>query len=721
VAVASYLDDISLKDVLHEVVILMSRIKRDSVRRGFFIVARRLKEVKVTLQLLSNHSKRIPGSLRFGFMAGITQFFIYYVTQVALAGKLEFGHSAWRWFLHNERVVWQLFSEMYRYALGRIDVNRCMEGEPWYAHIAAVLRGAQEQSASGGVTLVNSGSASRDQMVVAQGCDQLDVEQIGIGASVSLFLTTGCVSGDIAAGLLLLQNCILEHDVHKTLQVYGSLFALATLAFSAHDFTFWTFHVRDIAIGFANALLTFARMPKKNAWFSHEIVEQLLWVVHKIDIENDSVYRYLPVEGCGPHVLKGPLMLEKPLVLKASVRSLVDAQSNLVEHDAGPVCTEFGRFWVPIWTSRVEDLSSVSLVVIVITTASWPNPWHHSHWWIPAIWYIGVQLRLKPAEVQFGLVFAHENSSFSSVVQASFDNKVKHKLKLMERAEPEEWSSAQYYWPRRKKKKAHGDPKRFFSLQGLHGELITLLSSHTAKPLSELYGRPYREIIVGQLPLRWTLNTPGMSCGQIRAAVSFVRGTRRFREVISRPRRTTSPRQNRITLLFIQRQHEEGRFLANLPALMTLLRKKLRDKLMLDIVNSSLPRTTWVEQFARFSSSSILAGAEGGAMGWLWTLPHGGVVMEFRSYETPSWVPCSDKWNDPATSGGTFPGMAKISGIHHICLRSWLPAPYSQPNAGVQQGDHGYYKGAAIMLDVGRIYGKVKQALALISGSKPPC
>ncbi|CAK0908274.1 unnamed protein product, partial [Prorocentrum cordatum] len=167
---------------------------------------------------------------------------------------------------------------------------------------------------------------------------------------------------------------------------------------------------------------------------------------------------------CVPRHLGGPLRLGL-----GGLRGLFASSVH------GPFCTEIGRFWLRLPTEPVESADSSTLAVIAVTYAWWANPWHHLHWWIPALWYFKVALNLEADDVDIGLVVPHQDAEWGKGA-----------------AEPPEWSYLQASWPRKAlPRRQHWQPG------GLHADVLGWLSARPPRPLGELRGQSYGTIVLG--------------------------------------------------------------------------------------------------------------------------------------------------------------------------------------------------------------------------------
>jgi len=82
-----------------------------------------------------------------------------------------------------------------------------------------------------------------------------------------------------------------------------------------------------------------------------------------------------------------------------------------------------------------------------------------------------------------------------------------------------------------------------------------------------------------------------------------------------------------------------------------------------------LERRTILQQAAIFASSDVMVAAVGAAMAWMVVMEPGSQVLEWLPrHVPPSLYRCSELWNEDPI--GMFGGLGRLSGVHHVCLRS---------------------------------------------------
>jgi len=602
------------------------------------IVSRDLVRAERRLLDLRNTSLTEPGTLHGGISSAFFLFLVYFVAQEALRPWLS--DRARVRLLRREAVSWRLFLDIYRAAFGRTDFCRCMEGGEFYSNVNRQLRQARLGKPSFSVVLFNASTESH-QIMRRHGCHELKTEQLSSDLSAFVMFSTGCVSGDLGMSLFVLHNCILEHDLLKSVMVLDSMFRLATLASDCHDAEFWPFTIRDIATQYAHVIWEIARRPPPYVELTQVVLRRLAWN----PLRGDEFRSPQPWhERCGPHELAGPA-----LVL------LDDDDGGPAEGAAvGPCCTEIGRFWVRLRITRVAAASRGTLVVFPITYPFWENPFHHLHWWIAALWHLRVVSQLPPEDTYVGLAFLNSSANWGRSATTA--------VTAPQRSEPSQWSYLNGDWPSSPSKSL-----RAWEPGGLHADVLGWLSTHPARSLRELIGYTYRKVIVGLPPIRYTVQAPRSWCPQIAAVRQLVQGTRNYRALELSELMGQNPGSPR-KLTIIQRARSVGRVIENLEEIEEVVRRNFVGALRTEVERRLESGTPWTMQFHAFASTDILLAAHGGVLGWIWALRRGSAVIELRGQETPVWVPCSEGWN--LDSNEIFGGLAKMSGVHHICVRT---------------------------------------------------
>merc|ERR1712176_1069887 len=105
---------------------------------------------------------------------------------------------------------------------------------------------------------------------------------------------------------------------------------------------------------------------------------------------------------------------------------------------------------------------------------------------------------------------------------------------------------------------------------------------------------------------------------------------------------------------------------------------EFRGSVEFDVLRSSkMQSLSWIQQFWLFTITDIVIGPHGAAFGWVWALPRGSAVVELLPFEAPIWSPCSGRWgqwDDEMHAGSTHAGFARLSGVHHKCVKAPHPA-----------------------------------------------
>jgi len=255
---------------------------------------------------------------------------------------------------------------------------------------------------------------------------------------------------------------------------------------------------------------------------------------------------------------------------------------------------------------------------------------------------------------------------------------------------------------------------------GLHEDVLAMLTDRPATSLAELGGLPFRRVVLGAPSMRWTVHTPQLRCPQVRAVQALLRSAPQFAARRGRP--GPARPAHRPLLRFLQREEEEGRFVVNLDILVDMLRREYGREMFVDVLPTGVLRNaSWTAQFRLLSSVDMISGAHGAALTWMWVLPHGGALVELLSWESANWMPCSRSWDDPAASGATFAGLARLAGLHHVCVRAASAAPQGMTPVAKQYLGGGDWMRANLFIDP-RIAKEVfREALDRVKGPNPPC
>eukprot|EP00928_Gymnodinium_smaydae_P055636 TRINITY_DN39134_c0_g1_i1.p1 TRINITY_DN39134_c0_g1~~TRINITY_DN39134_c0_g1_i1.p1 ORF type:complete len:517 (-),score=28.98 TRINITY_DN39134_c0_g1_i1:196-1746(-) len=501
--------------------------------------------------------------------------------------------------------------------------------------------------------------------------------------SFSAMYTTQCSPGIIASSLLLLQKCILEQSVQHSLWLHDSMFRLATLGSDCHNANYWRFSPRDVARNYAAVVWDIARRPRGRTPFAFSLSRQFLWTVKRGAAKAESLLR----TSCGPYHIDGPVRLARGV-------NRSDRQ-----HVVGPVCTEMGRGWLPLRCHRVpRAVVSRTLLVLPCIFVAWANPWHHSAWWIPAIWYLRVFLGTRPEDVDVGLVFPREDSGRDAEFQG-------------------EWPTWRENLAPSLDKRPNGTKfRQLWKRQGLHGDVLELVSKGFARALVEFEGRSYHRIIVGLPSVRWSLDTPHFSCAQLQAVRALVKGTPAFHALgaATAARFTTNRARTPLLLRFVHRSRREGRFVENLKEIQELVQQKFASKLRMKVLPSAiLRRMPWTAQFHLISTTDVLAGAQGAALGWLWAMEPGSAVVQFWGHPTPYY----GVWCE------IFGGLAKLAAVHHLCERVG-PSP-RLANASKPRLEKDFaeanWRQAPLYISALLAENTFIKAMLLANGPRPPC
>merc|ERR1712159_881826 len=164
--------------------------------------------------------------------------------------------------------------------------------------------------------------------------------------------------------------------------------------------------------------------------------------------------------------------------------------------------------------------------------------------------------------------------------------------------------------------------------------------------------------------MRYTLQSPPMCCYDIARVKQFVESTP-VSQMLLADYPMAAPTHKRLTI--IQRLPKEGRSIENMDEVLQTVEENFRDSVDVRVVTSLGQGIRWTAQFRIFSITDILVAVGGGALGWIWAMPTGGVAIELRYKGSPVWLPCSERWNHDVKE--MFGGLANVVAVHHICIR----------------------------------------------------
>jgi len=254
-----------------------------------------------------------------------------------------------------------------------------------------------------------------------------------------------------------------------------------------------------------------------------------------------------------------------------------------------------------------------------------------------------------------------------------------------------------------------------------------VLSARRAAPLEEFNGQSYSRVIVGLPAVRYTLQIPRMACAQVASVKEFVESTPNFRALAAQRLQSQHGRPSgRKVLSFIQRTPKEGRVLQNLTEVIRAMEANVNISRGLDvrIVRGLSKGWPWTQQYHAIRTSDIIVSVGGAALGWLWALPHGGAAIELRSAGSPIWLTCSERWDVDWRE--MFGGLARLAGVHHICVRPHAvdltveaiagAAGLSDPSSFTP-----YERDVDIYVHPQRAVQLAEQALLQVTGPPPPC
>ncbi|CAJ1378557.1 unnamed protein product [Effrenium voratum] len=491
--------------------------------------------------------------------------------------------------MRREPLLWSGFTDVYFGAWGRRDFCRCVEAGEFFSRTNTQLA----QSGIGRVdfprTFLND--TLEHHALSAQNCHMFEEGTLHPEATLRVAFSSQCISGDIATLITLLHGCILEQDMNKVVLLHEGIFQLSTFAVDCLDARLWGFTVRDAALHFAR-LIWVIWTKKQTFAFDAALQRGIAWS-RAGRARGETGQSATPGTGapwnsqCGPHVLSA-----------AVVQDPEGLSSYGSPSTHGPLCTELGRFWLQLKLQTVPPAppeSSRTLAVLPITMSWESNPWHHLHWWLPAIWYFKIQLNLSPKDVDVALVFprADIDWAISTAEGRTLD------VNFRGHTEPAVWSILQHTMPFTTE-----EAMKHWGPDGIHRTILGWLSEAKAKALVEFYGASYNRLIMGLPSLRFFLQTPGLTCSAIARVRHWIQSLGYFSAGAMHNSDTGSSAlpAGLLKLAIIQRPDADGRRILNLDEVLSLVQTNFTE-LMPTVVHGLAHGTPWVDQFQQFSGA----------------------------------------------------------------------------------------------------------------------
>lgn len=623
----------------------------------------------------------------------------YYVTLEALRRKLTSNFR--RVLVRKEAEIWKRFSEVVRQQWGYADYCRCLEAAEFYSYVRQALWHSQIPSRHFVAQLLNH---SRGGIFTTDGsiCRSMDLQMASPPSVFGQALyASQCLPGDVAQFLTHGQECLLEHEFEKFLRIQHSLLFLVTLVMDCLDTKFWGFSPRDVAVELGKAIWQVAKREKALIPLTKSFLGQFAWSPHrgveneKMDVDFDSPW-YGPWQGQPWHVLCGPHSVTGPAEVTPSQGF---GESYLGPKYFGPLCTESGRFWLSIGFRQVHTaLHERTLLIFPVTYSDWSNPWHDLHWWIPAL-DLKKRLQLEAKDVDIALAFPFPDCDWGTTAKLLVDQA----KGVFTRSEPEHWSFLQHMWP-----KAVNRRIRAWKPKGLHEDVLRWLSDRPARQLKDYYGQSYAKIILGLRSLRFQVFSSSFDCGEMRDVANWIRHTPQYTAL--------GPDRPVEELAVLQRPLKEGRAILNLGETISMLAGFAWLAPLKVTVIEKLQGLPWVEQFRRFQAVRVLVGVHGAGLSWLWSMPRGAAVVEFRPKGAPAFIlQCSERWDQDDHE--TYGGLARLALIHHICLRQEPVIAEGVKDLDFENWD----RNANVTLDLERLNLVIQDALAKTQGPEPDC
>ncbi|CAE7547485.1 atrA [Symbiodinium necroappetens] len=629
-------------ELFHRLRVLFRSHGKALTRGGAAMAAEWLRRARKELDNLRNVSRAFPGQLP-DMSAAYQAFLAYFVVFFGLRKRLS--SAVISALLSREPGLWLRFQDIYAAAWGQRDFCRCVEAGEFFARSQAQF----EELGVGQRHFLQrflNGSEWQHHAISLQRCDKNEDDMVHPRAIQLMASSSQCVPGNLASLIILLHSCILEQDLRKTFMLSAGIFQLATFAAECLDAQYWGFTARDAVLHHARLIWEVVRGQVRAVQLQPMLLKRFAW--------NAFLNRKAPAlqvsssstSSCGPH----------------EVGSSTIGVAKLGRFTYGPLCTELGRFWLQaeiLKDQRATDTKRV-LAIIPVTMAGEANPWHHLHWWLPALWFYKLKKQIDASHLEVALVFPHEEIDWATstargrVVDATFRG----------HTEPREWSFLQPTWPRQSGLSLSVS-EHFVPPHGVHAGVLQWLSELPPRPLQSFEGESYGNVILGLPSLRFFLRTPEMSCHQVSALRRFLLRSFPDRSELVPERGSPGSSPHPLQLALLQRPAGDGRQIENFEEVQEFLRSNFSE-LQLKVIQhlSGLP---WVDQFRMFIGADLLVAVHGAGMAWLWAMRPKAAVIELRSRSSPMWLHCSEIWNTDGSQ--IFGGLARLVGMHHICTR----------------------------------------------------
>eukprot|EP00929_Paragymnodinium_shiwhaense_P076213 TRINITY_DN39142_c0_g1_i1.p1 TRINITY_DN39142_c0_g1~~TRINITY_DN39142_c0_g1_i1.p1 ORF type:complete len:754 (-),score=114.72 TRINITY_DN39142_c0_g1_i1:213-2474(-) len=624
---------------------------------------------------------------------------MFYITQEALwySERDDMRPAFGRWLESFEEELWDVTGGIWWGAYRNVDHCRCAENDVWYMSIGSRLREIAARMQKVDAISMTLGQKTKEGEAVWEAMTSVQCEtEAGedYQALSSIIVTSACVPGDVGRVLLALQTCLFEGQLERVLQQYEGLLPAATYAIVCHDAAYWQFDPRDVFRTQAASVWMLASFPTELQPLDPAMISRMLFRSrsHRSKLTDTRLIPSSP--KCAPTALEGPFEL------------LPEGDDRTETIELGPFCTEMGKFWLNVSTMETpaEPHFVEKLPVLAIIYATWPewaNPWHHVHWWVPALWYWRLHEGLDPADLQLGFVFAKKGCR-------SYE-----RLGELVREETPECSQAGYEWPEHAPGSSFDEAFYGHGGRRLHADVLEMLSTRAAAPLKALIGQRFVRGVLGLPPLSWTTKTPAMTCSQVRSVANLVRSVPQYQAEPALPRLVPFKRRGYL----LQRTQEQGRMIENEMEVLAAIAFQFPSQLDVAVLTAGdLGKMTWLQQFWTFSQADVTFGAPGAGMAWQWALPRGGVVIEMLPQSAPSFIPCSELWNDETQAGATHAGFAALVGVHHICVRTTL-----EPSLPVAKIKGPGWMRQQLVLSLDQTLGLLGDALNLMEGKLPRC
>ncbi|KAF4724656.1 hypothetical protein FOZ62_025485, partial [Perkinsus olseni] len=532
------------------------------------------------------------------------------------------------WPLHKlEKKIFRLYRHLWSQTFDTTNYCQCVEGYDY----TLTMQGTLDTLLSG----VESGRLSVDGLLSTMS-DQTHCVRWQRESSEPLFWLQSLKSECVPGALLDFLTCWLYwlNDGHlgAILNIAETMAQLTTLATECLDDDVWAFHSVN------TVLYNFARVAKAWGVLSSPVqvrdhTGRVIADAHS-DAVNVSSLAWSPYPAADAELLSldgstTPTKIDLP---KACIHSEAVLVEGPIEGLPGELsaATENARVAVTVHP-RDQDAAtlrwSLRSALVIPMSGFYDNLWHNFHWLLRSFSRLG---SLQPSEVRVVLLYVKLIENDMTTLTPRFTTSVGHP----DRDLLKEWYAV--YGP------------ILSTISDLPPLLFTDRAADACYP-----------------SMRWgadDVRADRLSRGIDGNTTSRV--ARKLREALLGPGFPSSPigGAKGLRMLIIQRRGGDGRIIRNADE----VAKQLGAEVM------SFSREKPLLEQARIAGSvNVIIGAHGAALSWMVFAAPPAAVIELVAAEVPTAIlTCSGEWNKDRSPGfSIYGGMARLVGVHHICLR----------------------------------------------------